>query len=181
MIRKLLIQIKFFIVGLINLTFRIMPFFSLRKILLQLLGSKIGRETYIHRNIRFFDLGKIIVGDNTTINSRTYLDARRTIVIGNNVMIGHDCKIYTLGHDINDPLFPTKGSSVIIEDDVVIFSNVLIMPGVKISKGAVIYSGSVITKDVIRYSVMGGNPAVKISERNNNIGYKLKYNFWLSL
>lgn len=181
MIRYFLIQFKFILVGFVNLSFRFLPFFSLRKLILQCLGAKIGKDTYIHRAIRFFELGKIVVGNNSTINARTYLDARRKIIVGNNVMIGHDCKIYTLGHDINDPLFSTKGSSVIIEDDVVIFSNVLIMPGVKISKGAVIYSGSVISKSVSSYSIIGGNPARKIGERNSNINYKLKYNYWLSL
>ena len=52
------------------------------------------------------------VGRNTVINFGCYLDNRRGITIGNNVGIAHNTKIYTLGHDLNDSQFKTKGAPV---------------------------------------------------------------------
>lgn len=48
---------------------------------------------------------------------------------------------------------------VLIEDDVWIGARVIILPGVKVGKGSVIGAGSVVTKDVMPYTVVGGNPA----------------------
>lgn len=62
-----------------------------------------------------------------------------------------------------------------IGDDVFIFSNALVMPGVTIGEGAIVLAGSVVTKDVEPWSIVGGNPAKKIRERNRDIDYKQVY------
>ena len=62
-----------------------------------------------------------------------------------------------------------------IGDDVFIFSNALVMPGVTIGEGAIVLAGSVVTKDVEPWSIVGGNPAKKIRERNCDIDYKQVY------
>lgn len=177
---NILLQCKFFLVEFLNLTINIIPN-PLRKYYLRLFGIKIGESSSIHRRCRFFHIGNLWVGNNTTINFGCYLDNRRGIHIGNNVGIAHDTKIYTLGHDFNDPKFRTKGSAVYIKDNSFIFSNAIIMPGVTIGEGAIILSGSVVTKDVEPWTIAGGNPAKKIKERNNIIDYKQIYNYWFAL
>lgn len=62
-----------------------------------------------------------------------------------------------------------------IGDDVFIFSNALVMPGVTIGEGTIVLTGSVVTKDVHPWSIVGGNPAKKIRERNRDIDYKQVY------
>lgn len=57
-----------------------------------------------------------------------------------------------------------KGDTT-IENDVWIGHNVTIMPGVKIGNGAIISTNSTVTKDVERYSIVGGNPAKEIKKR----------------
>ena len=115
------------------------------------------------------------------INFGCYLDNRRGITIGNNVGIAHNTKIYTLGHDLNDPQFKTKGTAVTIKDNVFIFSNALIMPGVTIGEGAIVLAGSVVTKDIEPWTIVGGNPAKKIRERSREIDYKQIYRYWFAL
>lgn len=51
----------------------------------------------------------------------------------------------------------TKGS-VVIGNDVWIGTNVTIMSGVSIGDGAVIANNSHVVKDVLPYSIVGGNP-----------------------
>ena len=82
---------------------------------------------------------------------------------------------------MNDPKFSTKGTPVHIGDDVFIFSNALVMPGVTIGEGAIVLAGSVVTKDVEPWSIVGGNPAKKIRERNRDIDYKQVYRYWFAL
>lgn len=121
------------------------------------------------------------VGKGSVINFGCYLDNRRGIYIGNNVGIAHNTKIYSLGHNIDSPKFETKGAPVVIEDNVFIFSNVLVMPGVTIGEGAVVLAGSVVTKDVESWTIVGGNPAKKIRNRNREIDYKAVYRYWFAL
>lgn len=60
------------------------------------------------------------LGKDTVINFGCYLDNRQSIYVGNNVGVAHNTKIYTLGHDLNDSSFSTKGAPVNIEDNVFI-------------------------------------------------------------
>jgi len=109
------------------------------------------------------------------------MDNRAGISIGDNVNISHNTKIYTLGHDIDDPMSNTVGKPVVIGDNAWIFPNVMIMPGVTIGKGAVIYPGSVVTRNVEEYSIAGGNPAKHIRFRNQNILYSADFPIWFAL
>jgi len=179
--RRILLQCKFILVSFLNFSYSLIPGAFLSRLYLCLFGIKVGKESKIHRKIKFFDVGKLAIGENSTVNFGCYLDNRRGIYIGNNVGIAHDTKIYTLGHDLNDPQFKTKGASVYIDDNVFIFSNSLIMPGVKIEEGAVVLAGSVVTKNVEPYTIVGGNPAQKIKERIREINYTRKYKYWFAL
>lgn len=60
----------------------------------------------------------------------------------------------------------SKGE-IIIEDDVWIGSNCVILSGVTIGRGSVIGAGSVVTKNIPKYSIVGGNPAKIIRKRFN--------------
>lgn len=174
-------QLNFMILKMFNIVYELIPFFILKKRLLQMFSINIGSSSYLHTPVKFFSRGNIEIGDNSTINPNSYLDNRGLIRIGTNVSIAHNAKIYTAGHDINSPCFNYKVDSVVIEDNVVIFSNVLIMPGVKIKKGAVVFPGSVVSKDVEENSVVGGNPANLIKFRDcKDIKYKIDYSYWFA-
>lgn len=180
MIRSILLQCKFLLVELLNLTYTIIPN-PLRKFYLRSYGIKVGAGSSIHRRCKFFHVGKFSMGVNCVINFGCYLDNRRGITIGNNVGIAHNTKIYTLGHNIHSPKFETKGAPVIIENNVFIFSNAMIMPGVTIHEGGIVLAGSVVTKDVEAWTVVGGNPAKFIRKRNSQIDYLQKYCYWFAL
>jgi chloramphenicol O-acetyltransferase type B len=58
----------------------------------------------------------------------------------------------------------TRGD-VVIGSDVWICSNSIILSGVTIGHGAVIANGSVVTRDVVPYAVVAGNPAQQVRWR----------------
>ncbi|PZP43133.1 MAG: acyltransferase [Pseudopedobacter saltans] len=177
---KILLQAKFILVAFVNFTYGLFPPIF-RRYYLRVYGMKLGKSSTIHRKAVFFHIGNLEIGKNSIVNFGCYLDNRRGIFIGNNVGIAHNTKIYTLGHDLNDPEFKTKGAAVRIEDNAFIFSNCLIMPGVTIKEGAVVLAGSVVTKDVEAYTIVGGNPVKKIRDRSKEISYIKNYSYLFAL
>lgn len=109
------------------------------------------------------------IGDNSGIGegSELYGDIR----IGNNVMIGTNCIIYTRNHAFERTDIPmcqqgfSEVKPVIIEDDVWIGGRVTILPGVTVGEGCILAAGAVVTKSTLPYSVVGGNPAKVIKYR----------------
>lgn len=75
---------------------------------------------------------------------------------------------------------PQKGGRIIIGNDVWIGSDVKIAGGVHIADGAVIASGSIVTRNVLPYSIVGGNPAKHIKWRFDEqiIEQLLKIQWW---
>lgn len=178
---KMKLQANFIAIACLNTFYRFIPFFFLKTIYLRIFGIEIGKSSCIHRGARFFSIGKLKIGQGSVVNFNCYLDNRRGIYIGNNVGIAHDCKIYTLGHDLNDPEFKTIGAPVRIHDNAFLFSNCIILPGVKIGEGAVVLSGAIVTKNLEPYTVYGGNPAKKIKERIRDVNYRRDYRYWFAL
>lgn len=134
-------------------------------------GITIGRGSTIHWQCRFFAPEGISIGKNTIIGNNAFLDGRCGLTIGNRVMTAADVAIYTLQHDIDDPLFAHKGAPVVIEDYAYVGPRVIILPGVCIGEGAAIAAGAVVTKDVAAYTLVGGVPARFIRNRSKEMHY----------
>lgn len=88
-------------------------------------------------------------------------------------MMGPYVFIYTQNHNFSrtDISMDQQGWSeekpVVIEDDVWIGARVTILPGVVIGSGSIIGASAVVTKSVPPYSVVAGNPAKVVKNRNN--------------
>ena len=134
-------------------------------------GMRIGQGSAIHWQCRFFAPEGISIGNNTLIGNNAFLDGRCGLTIGNRVVTAAEVAIYTLQHDIDDPLFAHVGAPVVIEDYVYVGPRVIILPGVHIEEGAVIAAGAVVTKDVAGYTLVGGVPARFIRHRARHMEY----------
>lgn len=122
----------------------------------------LGNNISIGRNVEIFSEytdGKLIVGNNSTINKNTQIDFTGDLTIGNNVLISETTIIITHDHGYNPKSNPVK-KSLSIEDNVWIGQNVMILPNVrKIGKNSIIAAGSIVTKEVLSNTIVGGNPA----------------------
>ena len=108
---------------------------------------EIGENFYSNYNLIILDCAKIIIGDN--------------------VLIGPNVRIYTAGHPLHyekrnqeyEYAFPIS-----IGNNVWIGGNVVINPGIIIGDNSVIGSGSVITKDIPSDVIAMGNPCKVLRE-----------------
>jgi maltose O-acetyltransferase len=130
---------------------------------------------------RFLNGRKVFLGKRNVVNHGCLFDGRRYIIrVGDDVSIGPEAAILTVGHDPQSPDFADQGGEVNIGNRVWIAYRAIILPGVTIGEGAVIAAGAVVTKDVAPFVIVAGSPARKIGERNRELRYELHYAPWLS-
>ncbi|MCJ1311724.1 Maltose acetyltransferase [Agyrium rufum] len=123
------------------------------------------------------------VGDDPVVEAPFYCDYGYNINIGNNVIIGPECRIsdtvaVTIGDNVQisqcvkivcanyavDPRDRKRGKgrqmgrSIMIEPDCWIGAGVLIMPGVKVGRSSTVAAGCVLSKDVPPFTIVAGNP-----------------------
>jgi len=157
-----------------------LPSRTIRKTFLQAYLASLGDATSIQMNCRFLNGRKVYFGDRNVINFGCLFDGRHyKIQTGNDVSIGPEATILTLGHDPQSPEFADKGGDVIIGNHVWIAYRAIILPGITIGEGAVVGAGSVVTTDIPPYTIVAGNPARVIKDRNATLFPLKEYNPWL--
>lgn len=114
--------------------------------------------------------GTIEIGENCSVNEYCMLYGHGGLKIGNNVSIATGTVVVPGNHNFSRRDIPFKlqgsiGHGIVLEDDIWVGANVTILDGVRIGKGAIVGAGSVVTRDVQRYSIVGGVPARFIKER----------------
>ena len=126
-----------------------------------------GKNVNIEQGARFSSAVRL--GDNSGIGINARIEAH--VTIGNDVMMGPECMMFTSNHASADLTIPMNRQGfdaprpIVIEDDVWIGARVIILPGVRVGKGSIIGAGSMVTHDVAPYSIVGGNPARLIRSR----------------
>lgn len=123
----------------------------------------LGRESVIeHYCVIDNGVGGVNIGRNT------FIGLRNTIIgpvnIGNYVILAQNIVVSGLNHSYSNINIPICRQGVVtgeinIDDEVWIGANSVITPGVHIGKHSIVAAGSVVTKDVLPYSIVAGNPA----------------------
>lgn len=130
-----------------------------------------GDDVTIEHDCRFVAAreGSIKIGRGSVVTAYAIINGGGNITIGQDVVIGPRCSINANEHVIRKdvPILPRQfeHGDVVIEDQSWLAANVVITMGVTIHEGSVIAANAVVTKDTEAYSVNGGVPARKISDR----------------
>lgn len=152
------------------------PSHAIRKFLYRFVfRMKITRKSVIYGGCEIRSPWNIRMG-NAVVAVGCILDGREKITIGDNVVFGSNVRLWTEEHSLNDPLFRVleeNSQEIVIEDRAWICSDSTLLPGVRVGEGAVVASRACVTKDCEPYTVYGGVPAKKISDRNRELIYEL--------
>jgi len=149
---------------------------------------KIGENSLVNGNFIFeLQSGSVTIGDRTFTGGGSFYCIDE-IIIGNDVMFSWGCTVidnnshsHIWSERKSDVLDWKKGieenkiggykdwskvkrGKIVIKDKVWIGFNSIILKGVTIGEGAIIGAGSVVTKDVPKWTIVGGNPAKIIRE-----------------
>ena len=151
-------------------------------------NAEIGAGTKIWQNVQVRE--GAIIGKNCNISKDVYIDFN--VLIGNNCKIQNGVSIFhgvTIEDDVfvgpnatftNDKIprsFNMEWSVIptLIKKGSSIGANATIVCGVTVGEYAMVAAGSVVTKDVIPYSLVVGNPARHYSYIDK-MGNKIDYN-----
>jgi maltose O-acetyltransferase len=152
------------------------PFNSVRRLFLRCYLGALGNGSNVQMGCRFLHGRKVFLGKRNVINFGCLLDGRRfEIRTGDDVSIGPEAAILTLGHDPQSPGFADEGGEVRIGDKVWICFRATILPGISLGTGAVVAAGAVVTRDVEPYAIVAGVPAKKVGERESSLAFELNY------
>ena len=160
--------LKFGLLTLAMIPYRLAMFPQLRALWLRLLGAKLGRRVILH-DVRFFNLYRrglpgLRIGEDCFLGDECLLDLAEAVVLERQVTLAERVVILThtnVGYR-DHPLqasFPASTAPVTIQSGSFVGASVTILPGVKIGAGSFVAAGSVVTEDVPPSTLVGGVPA----------------------
>lgn len=124
----------------------------------------IGADVAISNNVKILFHNNLSISSHSSVNKGSFINAIGQIDIGEDVIIGPNVIIHSANHKFDSTSVPIRNQGhdhkkVTIGNDVWIGGGAIILPGVRIGEGSVVAAGAVVTKDVEKYSVVGGVPA----------------------
>jgi len=132
----------------------------------------IGNNTSIDRlsEIIVEEDSKLEIGDNVFIGSNSNIRVTGECTVGNDCRLAQFVSLINGNYGFRDKNILIRKQDyqrgkLVIKDDVWIGLSVTILANTIIGKGAVIGAGSVITKDVLDYYIVVGNPPRIIGNR----------------
>lgn len=137
-----------------------------RRLSCQALGAVLGPLSVVGKLDLNGPAKNLSVGERSFIGSGVHLALHNNIVIGDRVVINDNVRLLTASHDTQSHRWAGFSKPIKINDYAWIATCAIILPGVIIGKGAVVGAGAVVSKDVPDYTIVAGNPAVKVGMRN---------------
>ena len=141
------------------------PFNFLKIFLLQLFGCTVGKGVIIKPNINIKYPWKLKLGNHVWIGEMVWIDNLDNVTIGNNVCISQGAMLICGSHNYKIQSFDLITKEIIIKEGVWIGAKSIILQGVIAESHAILSAGSVISKNLEKFSIYKGNPALKVSSR----------------
>jgi len=143
--------------------------YKIRQICINL--RTVGKSFDCDPTVEIFSPKRVSIGDYVYIGPKTQLHGRGDIIISAHVIISSEVIILSsMHHYENAKMMPYDNTEilkpVIIGRCTWIGIRAIIMPGVEIGEGSVVGAGSVVTKSCLPGSILAGNPAQLIKQRD---------------
>lgn len=159
-----------------------MPSARIRNIRGDNLCIRVGDHTLVAGELLVFSHGgDISIGEWCYIGEGARIWSSASVHIGTRVLISHNVNIFdSLTHPLNPRQRHAQFRTIIqtghprsidlgerpvtVDNDVWIGANACILRGVSIGEGAIVGAGAVVTRDILPFTIVGGNPARMIRE-----------------
>ncbi|MEI7732790.1 MAG: putative colanic acid biosynthesis acetyltransferase [Verrucomicrobiota bacterium] len=153
--------------GFAKLLFRFSPrpCFGCRRFILRCFGATVGKNVNIYPSVVIYFPWNLKIGDWSAIGEDALIYNLGPITIGQSVTISHRAHLCAGTHDYTRADMPLLKPPITIHDQAWICANALVGPNVTIGQGAIVGAGAVVMKNVEPWTIVAGNPAVKVKDR----------------
>ncbi|QWX83335.1 putative colanic acid biosynthesis acetyltransferase [Cellulophaga sp. HaHaR_3_176] len=141
------------------------PFHSWRSFLLKLFGAKIGKGVHIYPKVKIWAPWNLVIHDEVGVADGVDLYSQGKITLEHRAIISQRSYICTGTHDFNQKGHPLYTQDICIGRNAWVAAEAFIGPGVTVNEGAVVGARAAVFKDVPSWTVVGGNPAKFIKNR----------------
>jgi putative colanic acid biosynthesis acetyltransferase WcaF len=135
-----------------------------RSWLLKRFGAQIGFAR-LHQSVRIWAPWRLRLGMHVYIDRDVNLYNAYGISIGDRAVISLGSFLCSASHDYTLSTYPLIGGEIVVGNDVWIAADAFVAPGKKIGDGAVVGARAVVVQDVEPWTVVAGNPAKLIRQR----------------
>jgi putative colanic acid biosynthesis acetyltransferase WcaF len=142
------------------------PCFGSRRWLLRCFGAKVGLNVNIYPSVLIYYPWNLEIGDYSSIGEWALIYDLGRVTIGERTTISQRSHICAGTHDYRNPSMALIKPPIVIGNDVWVCADAFIGPSVLIEDRAIVAAASVVVKDVAFAEIVGGNPAKFIKNRD---------------
>lgn len=138
---------------------------AVRNIILRMFGADLPLSVCVYPTCKIWAPWNLKMDVGSCIGPNTHVYNKNSILIGRNVTVSQEAFLCTAGHDIRTTNMELVTAPIILKDGVWVAARAFVGMGVTIGEEAVVGACACVFKDVEAHTVVGGNPAKKISDR----------------
>ena len=149
------------------LMFRPSPriFHGWRVLLLRIFGANIEHGVKVFPSARVWAPWNLSMEEYSTLSADVDCYCAAPIKIGAHATVSQYAFLCTATHDVTDPHMGLVTAPVIVADQAWVCAGAFVSPGITVGQGAVVGARAVVTKDVLPWTIVAGNPAKEIRKR----------------
>ena len=136
-----------------------------RRALLRLFGARIGKGAHPYRSARIWAPWNLQMGECSCLGQHVDCYCADKVAIGPHATVSQHSRLCTASHDYEDRHMRLVTAPITICAGAWVAADVFVTPGVTVGEGAVVGARAVVTKDVIPWTVVAGNPAIPVRRR----------------
>ncbi len=144
----------------------LLPFSSMKRLLLRLFGARLGKGSIIKPGVNIKYPWKLEIGDHVWIGEGVWIDNLDHVIVGSHVCISQGAMLLTGNHNYKRITFDLMTGPIKLQDGVWIGARAVVCPGVEAHSHAVLTAGSVATQNLNPHSIYQGNPAILVKNRS---------------
>jgi putative colanic acid biosynthesis acetyltransferase WcaF len=163
--RGTVVRALWFFVGAPIVRWQLLPFSSVRRLILRCFGAKLERGIVLKPGVRVKYPWLLSIGARSWIGEDVWIDNLVEVRIGANCCLSQGAYLCTGNHDWSDQLFSLQALPIGLEDGCWVGARAMICPGVTIGQSGVAAAGSVVTKSIPAFEIHAGNPAHFVKRR----------------
>lgn len=141
------------------------PLHAWRCALLRLFGARVGERAHPYPTARVWAPWNLVMEDGSCLGPEADCYNVSLVTLGRHCVVSQKAYLCTAGHDVDLPAFPLVSAPITIGARSWVAAAAFVGPGVTLGEGAVLGACAVASRDVAPWTIMVGNPAQIVRQR----------------